>query len=437
MIEARAIEVAIIGGGITGLTLALGLQKRNTNFHIYERAQSLREIGAGIGFTPNAERAMLALDPRIHEAFKSVASKNASDWFQWVDGFSGVNNDKDTVKEDLLFNMYLGERGFEGCHRAQFLKELVNHLPQGCVTFGACLDTIIDQGENERILLKFHNGTIAEADLVIGCDGIRSRVRQLILGENNPASYPAYTHKKAYRGLIPMEKALPALGESKVNTRLMHLGPDAHTLTFPVAGGKLMNVVAFVTDPGEWPYTEKLSAPAEKKSAIEGFSKFGGAVRTIMNLLPEDLDEWAIFDTYDHPASTYYHGRICIAGDAAHASSPHHGAGAGAGIEDVTVLATVIEVAQTTLLESPDKSRSGVLNAALATYNAVRLERSQWLVESSRILGEIYEWQYKPTGRDKKKCEEEVYWRSHKIWDYDIGQMLQETTEYYKQRVGA
>lgn len=234
-----------------------------------------------------------------------------------------------------------------------------------------------------------------------------------------------------------MPKALPALGESKVNTRFMYLGPDAHALTFPVAGGKLVNVVAFVTDSGEWPYPDKLSAPAEKKEVVAAFSKFGGTVRTIMDLLSEDLDEWAIFDTADHPASTYYDGRLCIAGDAAHASAPHHGAGAGFGIEDATVLATAIDLAQTTLKELRDKSRSEVLNAALATYNAVRLERSQWLVKSSRILGEIYEWQYEPTGRDKKKCEDESSWRSHKIWDYDIDQMLQETADDYKQRLGA
>lgn len=165
MEEPRPSEVAIIGGGITGLTLALGLYRRNIPFHIYERAQTLREIGAGIGFTPNAERAMKALDPRIHEAFKSVAVQNASDWFQYVDGFSGVDGDKDTVEENLLFNMYLGERGFEGCHRAEFLKSLVERLPEGCITYGANLDTVVDEGDNERILLKFQDGTTAETDL--------------------------------------------------------------------------------------------------------------------------------------------------------------------------------------------------------------------------------------------------------------------------------
>lgn len=51
--------------------------------------------------------------------------------------------------------------------------------------------------------------------------------------------------------------------------------------------------------------------------------------------------------------------------------------------------------------------------------------------------GEIYEWQYEPTGSDKKKCEDEVSWISHKIWDYNIGQMLQQTAEDYKQRLNS
>jgi salicylate hydroxylase len=80
MTEPRPIDVAIIDGGITALALAFGLQRRGIPFHIYERAQNLREIEAGIAFIPNAERAMKILDPRIHKSFKSVAVQNASDW---------------------------------------------------------------------------------------------------------------------------------------------------------------------------------------------------------------------------------------------------------------------------------------------------------------------------------------------------------------------
>jgi len=81
-------EVAIIGGGITGLALAIGLLQRNIKFMIYERARTFREIGAGIGFNPNAERAMMALNPALHTAFRKVAAQNDEDYFYYVDGYN-------------------------------------------------------------------------------------------------------------------------------------------------------------------------------------------------------------------------------------------------------------------------------------------------------------------------------------------------------------
>ncbi|GLA89626.1 hypothetical protein AtubIFM56815_004113 [Aspergillus tubingensis] len=92
-------EVAIIGAGITGITLALGLLSRGIPVRVYERARDFHEIGAGIGFTPNAEWAMKVVDPRIHAAFKRVATPNASDWFQWVDAFNETGTDPRETEE--------------------------------------------------------------------------------------------------------------------------------------------------------------------------------------------------------------------------------------------------------------------------------------------------------------------------------------------------
>lgn len=243
-------EIAIIGAGITGITLALGLLSRGIPVRVYERARDFHEIGAGIGFTPNAEWAMKVVDPRIHAAFKRVATPNASDWFQWVDGFNETGTDPRETEEQLLFKIYLGQRGFEGCHRAQLLGELARLLPEGIVTFHKALDTIEPAADNRLgQLLRFQDGTTVTAHAVIGCDGIRSRVRQILFGEDHPAASAHYSHKYAARGLIPMDRARKALGDAKVETRFMHLGPDAHALTFLVAHGSLLNVVAFVTDP--------------------------------------------------------------------------------------------------------------------------------------------------------------------------------------------
>lgn len=271
---------------------------------------------------------------------------------------------------------------------------------------------------------------------MIGCDGIRSRVRQLVFGEENPASYPHYSHKYAARGLIPMDKAKAALGDYKPSTRFMHLGPDAHALTFPVAMGSLLNVVAFVSDPEEWPYSDRMTASATKTEVVTAFNTFGPTVRTIIDLLPDQIDKWAVFDTYDHPVTTFAYGRICLSGDAAHAAAPHHGAGAGFCIEDAAVLCSLMMTASSTICESRS-SKAEIIRAAFATYDAVRRERAQWLVDSSRRIGELYEWQDPQAGRDTDKCRHEADWRAHTIWDYDIDAMLRETSEEYSRGLKA
>lgn len=223
----------------------------------------------------------------------------------------------------------------------------------------------------------------------------------------------------------------------------MHLGPDAHALTFPVALGAVLNVVAFVTDPSDWASKDgKLTARAMRAEAEAAFAAFGPAVRAVMALLPDELDKWAVFDTRDHPMPAYHAprggvggGRVCVAGDAAHASAPHHGAGAGCGIEDALVLATVMAAAEGEVAARGKGTRAEVLRAALEVYNDVRYERSQWLVDSSRRIGELFEWQDPDCGSDPGKLGPEIEWRSRRIWDYDIDAMVVDTLSRFSRRV--
>lgn len=163
------LNVAIIGGGITGITLALGLSARGVRWTVYERAPALREIGAGVALSPNAERAIRILDPRAHAAFKRVAAPNGEDYFQWVDG----------TTDQLLFCLAIrgdGPEAFEGCRRSDFLEELAKLIAEdeaqgnGQVKFGKAIDNIEDvEGEDEdedgRVILTFKDGTSAEADV--------------------------------------------------------------------------------------------------------------------------------------------------------------------------------------------------------------------------------------------------------------------------------
>ena len=229
-----------------------------------------------------------------------------------------------------------------------------------------------------------------------------------------------------------MEQAVAVLGEEKSASRYMHLGLGAHALTFPVADGALLNVVAFVNDPKEWPHKDKLIGPCSKQDAVDAFKDFAPATRAIIDLLPNELDRWAIFDTCDNPAPTYVKGRLCLAGDAAHASSPHHGAGAGLGIEDAAALVSLLERVQGELHEETN-NRTRLIESALAAYDHVRLGRAHWLVESSRFVGELYEWQH---GRDAGSIRQEIDWRARKIWSYNIDEMNRQAREDFMRRLG-
>jgi salicylate hydroxylase len=258
---------------------------------------------------------------------------------------------------------------------------------------------------------------------VIGCDGIKSHVRRLLVGDENPQSRPSYTHKYAYRGLVPMEKAIAAIGEELATNRIMHMGKDGHILTFPVAHGQTMNVVAFRHDPEDWE-SDRLVVPTTRAEAKQDFDAWGENVKAIIDLLQDNLDKWGIFDLGDHPLSCFNKGRICVAGDAAHASGPHHGAGAGFCIEDSAVLSELLHVAWANLYgRKTRKSKVEVLGDVLTVFDRARRERTQWLVQSSRVTADLYEWRDELCGKDPVKIKQELLWRNHKIWKVDIEEL--------------
>ena len=236
-----------------------------------------------------------------------------------------------------------------------------------------------------------------------------------MLGENHPGAAPVYTHKYAYRGLIPMHDAVAALGEDYAMNGKMHLGKDGHILTFPVQHGKVMNVVAFKTNDNDWPDAKRMTLPATKEQATEDFKDFGPTIRKIIDMLDSDLDCWAIFDTAKDPMPAYNKGRVCVLGDAAHATTPHHGAGAGMCIEDAAVMADLLV----------DATSAKEFEAAFQAFSDCRKERTQWLVQSSRRTGDLYEWRTE-VGDDVEKLHQECKERNDRIWNADVGELVRE-----------
>ncbi|GAD92951.1 salicylate hydroxylase, putative [Paecilomyces variotii No. 5] len=426
--KTKNFEVAIVGGGIAGLTLAIALYHRKVPITIYEQAPQFGEIGAGVSFSPNAVQAMKICHTGVYQAFEKVCTRNQwpskrNVWFDYLDGYGGQKDEMETQESVFTIRSELGQNGV---HRARFLDEIVKLVPQDICRFGKRLADITES-PHKKLVMHFEDGTTAEADAVVGCDGIKSRVRQIIVGPHHPSAHPSYTHKYAYRGLAPMKDVIAAIGEERGMNSCMHMGPNAHLLTFPVDHGNTLNMVAFKTNSEPWPDSQRLTRRATREDALKDYEGFGSNVIKLLNLTKPDLDVWAIFDLGDNPPPTYSKGRLCIAGDAAHATSPHHGAGAGLCIEDSAVMAELLADER---IGEPEH-----LEAVFATFTAERKERGEFLVQSSRFIGDCYEWRTPGIGREFAKIEAEIIKRNGIITNVDVGKMCEHARSELRNRL--
>ncbi|MCJ1261460.1 hypothetical protein MMC22_001324 [Lobaria immixta] len=417
----KPLNVAICGGGIAGLCLAIGLLRQKVPFHIYESASTFAEVGAGVAFGPNALRAMDLLDPKIKEGCDRQATKNLSEdkkdtWFTFVMGMDG----RAARAGESLFGVSLGGLERSTVHRAAFLDELVKLVPKEMVSFGKKVVDVVER--EEGVTLKFACGDEADASAVVGCDGIRSRVRAVLLGQNNKAAKPEFTGKYAYRGLIPMNKAKELLGHELATNSTMHLGYNGHVLTFPIERGQTLNVVACRTKAERKWEDSRWVVPVERKKMEEDFENWGENVKEILSLM-EKPDVWALFDY--PPADRYYRGRVCMMGDAAHASTPHQGAGAGMAIEDALILSNLLGSLQ----------RSSDIEAAFRAFDMVQRPRTQKLTITSRAAGELYELQDERVGDDLEALQRDISSRLRWIWNQDLDAQVVEAMEVLRTSV--
>lgn len=247
---------------------------------------------------------------------------------------------------------------------------------------------------------------------MIGCDGIHSRVRELMFRHETPCA-ATYSHKYSFRALVPMDQARARLDERMCATRHMYNGPGAHIITYPVADSAFLNALAVISDLGEWVPPDDgegsggggHTGRATREEAQRAFEGWHPDVRAIVELMPERMEKWAIFDMLENPAPRYHQqsqhqdqddgeggedegwrgGGVCLAGDAAHAVGPHLGAGAGFGIEDACLLADLLETVQRQTRDG-DVSLSRRIEAALVAYSEVRYERTQWYVLRTSVM---------------------------------------------------
>jgi salicylate hydroxylase len=142
---------------------------------------------------------------------------------------------------------------------------------------------------------------------------------------------------------------------------------------------------------------------------LEDYKHWSPPLRTIMETLPKP-DIWALFNHL--PAPTYYTTKpmICLVGDAAHATTPHQGAGAGMCIEDVYIISELLSQCQSKL----------EIAKAFFSYDAIRRPRSQKLVKTSREAGMLWEFEGEGVGDDLAALKQNAVKRMDWIWDHEI-----------------
>lgn len=352
---------------------------------------------------------MSLLDPAILRGFEACRTNNAwpereRTWFSFRKG-QVKHNRKDDPAGEKFFDMRC-ETGQSSVHRARFLDELVKLVPERVAHFGKRLETVEEGGEG--VTLKFADGTTASHTAVIGCDGVKSRVRAMVLGAEHPATQPSFSGKYAYRGLIPMDSAAEMIGEEVSVNATMYMGDGGHMLTFPIEHGKTMNVVAFQTkEDRKWEEGKDWVQTVDRETMLRDFEGWVPCVQKILQMM-ERTDLWALFD--HSPAPSYCKGRICMLGDSAHASTPHQGAGAGQAIEDALIMSRATARAYT----SADVER------AFAVYDRLRRPRSQRQVATAREGGELYDLMLPGVMDDWEKVKRNLSTSRKWIWEHDL-----------------
>ncbi|KAI2793268.1 6-methylsalicylic acid decarboxylase atA [Penicillium oxalicum] len=404
---AKEFTVTIVGGGIGGLALAVGLLRRKVPVQIYEAASAFSEIGLGLSIGPAAHRAMPLIDPQIREIYDALVTTHADSpgyeeyrqtWFEIVWASGGQEG-------EVLTNLKALPSGQTTLRRAQFLDALVGLIPTEIVHFGKRLDHYLETDRGAQLV--FDDGSSVQADVVVGCDGIKSRVKESMLPEESGHTQPRYSGMYCYRAVLDMETMVEAVGDHRARVSTIYIGDGAYGISYPIMRAHKVNVGIYVLSEG-WDH-ETWVKPVTKEIMRQDTNNMGRYVRSLIEHMP-DASQWALFD--NPPISTFCRSHVAILGDAAHASTPHQGAGAGQAIEDAHVLAELL---------SDDRVRtSRDVIAAFQAYDEVRRPRTQEVVSSSKTGADLLCLCLDGVGNDAEKLREAFQSRFRWLWDLDI-----------------
>lgn len=346
-------NICIVGAGLGGLSAALALLQKGFRVTVLEQAAALGEIGAGVQLGPNAVGVLyrMGLQAPLEQVTCETLGKRVR---LWNTGQTWPLFDLGTVAREMYGYPYLT------VHRADLhrvLVDAVRALQPEALVLNAKLHSL--HTHSDGVSLQLADGRVWEADAVIGADGVHSRVRAALFGEDAPR----YSGVMAWRGVIDAAK-LPNHMRAPYGTNWV--GPGAHVVQYPLRQGALMNFVGAI-EGNRWEI-ESWSERGTREECLGDFVGWHEEVQAMIHAI-EVPYKWVL--KVRDPMDTWSRGPATLLGDACHPTLPFLAQGAAMAMEDGYILARALALCPTNAAQG------------FARYEAVRKERTARVVEGS------------------------------------------------------
>ncbi|OQE44982.1 hypothetical protein PENCOP_c002G02466 [Penicillium coprophilum] len=380
-------KVVVVGGGLGGLACAIACRREGIDVEILERSVEVQEVGAGIQIPPNGARIMrdFGLLTQILEQGCQVQQINLR---RYKNG-------------RLLRSMPLGDDITEELgapwiiiHRVDYHRILLDEA----VRLGAVLQlgSEVEDIHTDQPAVLLADGRCISADVVIGADGQMSTVRKAVLG--SPHS-PVPTGDMAYRATFSREQ-LEALGDDKVNELCQEiavtgwLGPDKHTVFYPLRGGKEFNLV--LMRPDNLP-SDSRRENGDIQEMRESYADWDETLQKLVSSVPS-VYKWKL--THLSELESWAKGSVALLGDACHPTLPYQAQGAAMAVEDGAVIGKLLGLLQAHHLEpkysgndpsiSTRSSAQDLTAAVLTLYEECRKARTTRNVQGAIMNRKIF-----------------------------------------------
>ena len=354
----KALSVIIVGGGIGGLAAALALSRLGIQITVLEQSPEIGEIGAGMQLAPNAFAALDALGVGENARSRAVFA----DRLVMMDAIDGVEVAAFPV--DDKFRQRFGNP-YAVIHRADIHTSILEAVRQSSLIRLFTSTRVSELTENaDLVTVTGAQGNRHTADAVIGCDGVKSVIREKLIGDQ-----PRVSGHVVYRAVVPAEDMPEDL---RWNAPVIWVGPNCHLVHYPLRGGKQFNlVVTFHSrEPETWGVRE-----GSRDEVLTYFTEICDRPRRLLDR-PTSWKRWSTADR--DPVESWTRGRSTLLGDAAHPMLQYLAQGACMALEDAVTLGEAVEHCEFDLA------------AAFKLYENSRITRTARVVLSAREMGRIY-----------------------------------------------